>query len=117
MEQTDFSNHGIKQKLPNATPVLILGIASIISCCCYGIGLVFAIVALVLAKKDLALYKTNPQNYLNYSNLNTGKILAIIGLVLNILYLGYVVWILCYFGIEALQNPELMQQRIQELIQ
>ena len=35
-----------KQKLPNATAVLVLGIASILTCCCYGIiGLILGIVA------------------------------------------------------------------------
>lgn len=75
------------QKLPNANLVLILGILSIITCCCYGvIGLILGIVALVLAKKDKAMYLENPQAYSNYSNLNIGRILAIIGIVLSILY-------------------------------
>lgn len=72
-----------KQKLPNATAVLILGILSIPTCCFYGAGLVFGIIALVLAKKDIDLYKTDPSLYDGYSNLNTGRILAIIGIVLS----------------------------------
>ena len=72
-----------KQKLPNATAVLILGILSIPLCCCWGIGLVLGIIALVLAKKDLALYKMDPALYSNYSALNTGRILAIVGIVLS----------------------------------
>lgn len=72
-----------KQKLPNATAVLILGILSIPLCCCWGIGLILGIVALVLAKKDLALYKASPELYSNYSALNTGRILAIVGIALS----------------------------------
>ena len=50
-----------KQKLPNATAVLILGIASIITCCCYGVlGIITGVVALVLAKKDTQVYLENP---------------------------------------------------------
>ena len=76
------------QKLPNATAVLILGIFSILTCCCWGVlGLVLGIIALVLAKKDLALYNADPQLYSNYSNLNTGRILAIVGIVLSAIYL------------------------------
>lgn len=116
MEQSDFSNFETQQKLPNATPVLVLGIVSIISCCCYGIGLILSIIALVLAKKDTALYKANPHLYTNYSNLNTGRILAIIGLVLNLLFIAYIIFIISYFGFEALQDPKLMEQRIQELV-
>lgn len=73
-----------KQKLPNATAVLILGIFSILTCCLYGGGMIFGIIALVLAKKDMALYRLDPAAYDGYSNLNTGRILAIIGIVLSI---------------------------------
>jgi len=73
-----------KQKLPNATAVLVLGILSILTCCCWGIiGLALGIVALVLAKKDTQLYTENPELYTGYSNISTGKILAIIGIVLS----------------------------------
>ena len=117
MEQSEFNNFETQQKLPNATPVLVLGIISIITCCCYGLGLILAIIALVLASKDVKLYKANPSLYTNYSNLNTGRILAIIGLVLSVLYLAYVVWIISYFGMEALQNPAMMQEKMRQLIQ
>ncbi|WP_396190803.1 CCC motif membrane protein [Flavobacterium sp.] len=104
------------QKLPNATAVLVLGIISIITCCCYGIlGLILAIVALVLANKDMALYRQSPEKFSNYSNLNVGRILAIIGLVINILSLVYFIWAISYFGLETLQNPELMQEKMREL--
>lgn len=77
-----------KQKLPNATAVLVLGILSLVSCCCFGIfGFIFSVIALLLAKKDLKLYQENPQNYTNYSNLKTGRIIAIIGLVLSTLFM------------------------------
>lgn len=73
-----------KRNLPNATAVLVLGICSIITCCCYGIiGVILGIIALVLAKKDLQLYKESPELYSNYQNLNIGKILSIIGIVLS----------------------------------
>jgi magnesium-transporting ATPase (P-type) len=104
------------QKLPNATAVLVLGIISIITCCCYGIlGLIFAIIALVLAKKDMELYKQSPEKFSNYNNLNVGRILAIIGLVINILTMIYFIWVLSYIGFDALQDPALMQEKIKEL--
>lgn len=104
------------QKLPNATAVLVLGILSIVTCCCYGIvGLILGIIALVLSKKDLEAYKANPQNYTNYQNLNVGRILAIIGVVLNALSLIYFIWIISFLGMEALQNPELLQEKMKEL--
>ena len=104
-----------KQKLPNATAVLILGILSIPACCFYGIGIALGIAALIIAKKDLIAYRLQPELYDNYSNLNTGRILAIIGLVLNILYIITIVAIIVVFGMAAIQDPVLMQEKIREL--
>ncbi|MBK8599953.1 MAG: DUF4190 domain-containing protein [Flavobacterium sp.] len=94
-----------KQKLPNATAVLVLGILSILTCCCWGfIGLILGIVALVLAKKDMALYIENPEQYLGYSNINTGKVLAIIGIVLSSLYLIFMIYLEINFTDEELKG-------------
>ena len=105
-----------KQKLPNGTAILILGILSIITCCCYGIGVILGIIALVLAKKDIALYAANPELYSDYKNVNTGKILAIIGVVLSAIYLLFVIWMIYTFGYDNMQNPELMQEKMRELL-
>lgn len=103
-----------QQKLPNATAVLILGIFSILTCCCWGIlGLVLGIIALVLAKKDLALYNANPQLYSNYSNLNTGRILAIVGIVLSAIYLVVNIYFLVTIGQEGLM--EMQQEWIRQI--
>ncbi len=105
-----------QEKLPNATLILVFGILSIVTCCCYGIlGLIFSIVALVLASKATALYRANPENYSDYNNVNIGRILAIIGIFLNLLMLAYIIWIISYFGWETLQDPEMLQEKIQEL--
>ena len=103
-----------KQKLPNATAVLILGIFSILTCCCYGIGVILGIVALVLAKKDLALYKENPELYKDYSNINTGRILAIIGIILSGIYLLTIVF---YFVTVGAAGMEEMQRQMIEKMQ
>ena len=82
--------------LPNSTAVLVLGILSIVTCICYGvIGLILGIIALVLAKKDIALYRENPEGFSksSYSNLSAGRVCAIIGTCLSAVYflivLGY----------------------------
>ncbi|GAA5085752.1 hypothetical protein GCM10023210_06860 [Chryseobacterium ginsengisoli] len=106
----------MNQKLPNATVVLVLGIVSIVTCCCYGVvGLIAAIIGLVLANKDLALYKQNPTEYSNYGNLNVGRILCIVGIVLNVLSVIYYIYIISSVGMDALSNPELLQERIRDL--
>jgi hypothetical protein len=94
-----------KQKLPNATAVLVLGILSILTCCCWGVvGLALGIVALILAKKDIALYNENPEQYLGYSNINTGKVLAIIGIALSSLYLIFMIYLEIKFTDEELKG-------------
>jgi hypothetical protein len=103
------------QKLPNATAVLILGILSILTCCCYGVvGIILAIVALVLANKDTKIYTENPDLYSNYSNVKIGKILAYIGIVLSLIYLAFVVWLIVTFGYETLQDQEALQEAIRD---
>ena len=105
-----------QQKLPNATAVLVLGIVSIVSCCCYGVpGLITGIIGLVLYKKDNALYQQNPTQYSDYNNLNTGRILSIIGIVLSVLMIFYMVFLISYIGWDALSDPDLMQERIKDM--
>lgn len=85
----------MKQKLPNANTVLILGILSIFTCCLYGIvGIILGIIAIILANKDLKLYLENPENYNNYSAVTTGRILAIIGIALSGIYLIFTIYFL-----------------------
>ncbi|MCH2033598.1 MAG: DUF4190 domain-containing protein [Tenacibaculum sp.] len=105
-----------QRKLPNATVVLVLGILSILTCCCYGIfGIIIGVIALVLYNQDKKLYDQNPSAYSDYSNLNTGRILAIIGLILSILTLLYFVWIFYSLGINKMQNLQELQDKLNEL--
>ncbi len=46
-----------KQKLPNATLILILSIGSLLCCCFAGVGVIPAVIALVLAMKSIKIYK------------------------------------------------------------
>ncbi|WP_300570104.1 CCC motif membrane protein [Flavobacterium sp.] len=118
MDQNNFLNfENQTQKLPNATAVLVLGIGSIISCCCYGIiSVILGIVGLYLAKKDAVLYNQNPSLYTNYNNVKTGKILCIIGIVLGAIYLITTIVLIAVVGMDALQNPALMEERMRELL-
>ena len=94
-----------KQKLPNSNAVLILGILSILTCCCWGIvGLILGIVALVVAKKDLALYAENAEVYEGYSNINTGRILAIIGIILSAIYFIFNIYLYAVVGEKGMED-------------
>jgi hypothetical protein len=106
-----------QQKLPNSTLILVFGILSIITCCCYGVvGLALGIIAIVLATKATQLYTANPELYTGYSNVKTGKILAIIGVILSALYLLFVIWLISVFGWDTLQDQELLQERMREFM-
>jgi hypothetical protein len=95
--------------LPNATAVLVTGIISIVGCFCYGIvGIICGIIAMVLAKKDMALYNANPSGYTpgSFSNLKAGKTCAIVGLILSALYLLIIIIMIATVGFAALSNPQ-----------
>jgi hypothetical protein len=91
----------IPQNLPNSTTVLVLGILSIVLSCWYFsiIGVVLSIIALVLAGKDLSLYQSNPAGYTQSSvnNLKAGRVCAIIGLTVAIIF--FIIVILIIAGI------------------
>lgn len=116
MEQNNFESLE-NQKLPNATAVLVLGIMSIITCCCYGIlSIILGGIGMYLAKKDTVVYAENPTSYSNYNNVKTGKILCIIGIVLGVLYLILMLVMVALFGFESLNDQALMQEKMRELM-
>ncbi len=98
----------MKEKLPNSTLILVFGILSIIGCCCYGLfGIVFGILAIVLANKAKDLYYANPELYTGYENVKTGRILGIIGLVLSVLsFISGIIAIITAGGIEGLMEMQ-----------
>jgi len=101
-----------KQKLPNATAVLILGVLSIFTCCCFGIvGLILGILALILAKKDTAIYNENQEIYQGYSNITTGRVLATIGIILSSIYLLMTIYLEVNYTDEELKD---LQQNLME---
>jgi hypothetical protein len=91
----------VQQNLPNSTPVLVLGILSIVFSCWYFsiLGVILAIIALVLAGKDITLYHSSPSTFTlsSYNNLKAGRTCAIIGLSVAIVF--FVIMLLVIFGI------------------
>jgi hypothetical protein len=76
-------------KLPYASTVLTLGIISCFGLFCFGIiGLITGIIAIVLYRIDKNRYEKEPVKYSieSYKLLNSGRIIAIIGLVLSSLF-------------------------------
>ena len=87
-----------RKDLPNSTAVLVLGILSIVLSCWYFsiIGVVLSIIALVLSSKDLTRYYSNPDQFTisSYNNLKAGRVCAIIGLTVAIIFFIFMVLIL-----------------------
>lgn len=95
--------------VPNSTLILILGIASIVTCCCYGlIGIICAIITLVLAKTAKQTYEADPSLYTpsSYSNVNAGRVCGIIGLAMSAVYIVMIIIVMIVYGVAALANPE-----------
>ena len=98
-----------QQALPNSTPVLVLGILAILSCCCYGLpGLILGIIGLVLGNKDRSLYRENPGLYTesSYKNSKAGRICSIIALILSALFVIFMIGLIAALGWSTIQNPE-----------
>ena len=103
-----------KIDLPNATVVLVLGIISIVGCCCsYGlVGIICGIIALVMANTATNLYVANPERFTesSYKNMNAGKICAWIGIIPSILYLILMIWLFAVIGLAGLTDPNAIME-------
>ena len=86
-----------KEKLPNSTAVLVLGICSIIFGCFF-IGIILGIIGLNMAGKGRKMYRDNPELYDGYGALNAGWIMSIIGTILGSLYTIYYIVLLALLG-------------------
>ena len=107
----------MKEKLPNSTASLVLGIFSIITCWCYGLpGIILGVIGLLQGKKAIEIHNEDPDRYEGIGNANAGKITSIIGLILSVLFIIYVIWAIGhYIGWDIIQDPELLQERLEEL--
>ena len=101
-----------KVDLPNASAVLVLGIISIVGCCCSNgiLGLICSIIALVMARSANNLYIANPGMYTesSYKNMNAGKICAWISLIISILLLIFLIFMISAIGIAGLTDPNVL---------
>jgi|SRR5690554_512205 len=109
------SNQYQPEKLPKSTGILVLGILSIVfSLCCGGfIGIILAIIALVMAGPATTMYNAAPERYTGYSNVKTGKVLAIIGLIISIIVILFTVYIFSTVGYEGIL--EMQEEMMRDL--
>lgn len=101
-----------QQKLPNATLILILGIAGYLCCCFAGIGIIPAGIAFFLATKSEKIYKENPELYDNYKQIKTGKTVSLIALILCTLMVIRFIYVITTSDWDAMmeQQQEILEQ-------
>jgi uncharacterized membrane protein len=105
----NYSNEQSQVDVPNSSLILAFGIVSIVGCCCSNgiLGVIFGIVALVMAKSAGDLYLAHPEKYTesSYKNVNTGKICAWVGLIPSILLIILLAIAVMMFGWSVLSDP------------
>ena len=102
----------MQNKLPADPSALILGIIGLVigiaGCCCYGftaiIPLGLSIAGLVMANKSLKLYRLNPEEFSesSRSNVSIARVLNIISIILNGLFLLIVIGALAFLGVAGM---------------
>ncbi|AIY13560.1 MULTISPECIES: CCC motif membrane protein [Cellulophaga] len=101
-----------QQKLPNATMIIVLSIFGYLCCCLAGIGIIPSGIAFFMANKSQKIYEESPELYDNYGTIKTGKIVAIIALVLNVLMVIRWIYVIATGGFDTIQEQydEMMRQ-------
>lgn len=78
--------------------------SALISCIFFFLGgatIVFALASFFLAKKAEKIYQNNKEVYTNIKQIKKGKVIAIFGIILNVIILGITIWTLYTIGWEA----------------
>ncbi|GGD32967.1 CCC motif membrane protein [Flavobacterium orientale] len=103
-----------KQKLPNQTAIIILGLTSFVGCCCTNgvLGVILAYIGLHLAKKDEKLYAENPEVY-DIGSLSTWKTVNLISLIISALFVVWLIYALATGGFN--ESMEQYQKIIEQL--
>ena len=102
-----------QQKL-NPTIVYVLAIIGLLCCCFGGLGFILAGIALLIATNKLKEAHANPENYEpgSVKAMNTAKIVAMVILIINVLYLLATIYRIYTVGWDELmeQSREMMEQ-------
>lgn len=86
-------------QLPNSSGILVMGILSLVSFCCFAagiVGLTLGILALVLGNKAIKIYNSDPKLYTEKSikNVRAGRTCGIIGICLGgLAFIGLIIYL------------------------
>ena len=86
----DYYHSPLQLNLPNSNTVLVLGILSLVFCWWHIFsiaGIALSIATLILARKELFLFYTQPNKFTlsSLNNVKAGRVCAIIGLIISVL--------------------------------
>ena len=100
-----------KQKL-NSTLVHILSVLGFLCCCVGGAGFIPAGIGFFISHSKLNEAKANPENYDNIQGMKTARIIAIVVLVINVLYLARTLYVISTVGWDEMmeQSRSIMEQ-------
>jgi Trk-type K+ transport system membrane component len=102
-----------QQKL-NPTLVYVLAILGLLCCCFGGLGFILAGIAFFIAQSKLKEAKLNPENFepSSIKAMDTAKIVALVILIINLLYLVMTIYRISTVGWDELmrQSQEMMEQ-------
>lgn len=87
-----------QEKLPNGVLIIVLGILGYLCCCFAGLGIIPSAIAFFMARKSEKMYAANPELYDNMSQIKTGKIVALIAVILNVLYIIRIIYVIATVG-------------------
>lgn len=101
------------QKL-NPTIVYVLAIFGLLCCCFGGLGFILSGIAFFIAHNKLNDVKANPENFdmQSVKAMNTAKIVAIVILIINLLYLIKTAYTIYTVGWDVImeQSTTIMEQ-------
>lgn len=101
-----------QEKLQYEVLIFILAIIGLPLCCCLGIGFIPSGIAFILANTELKKCYETDVRYSNQDNIYTGKIIALIVLIINVLYILLIIYRISTVGMDELmeQSRIMMEQ-------
>jgi len=102
----------MQEKLEYEVLIYILAIIGLPLCCCAGIGIIPAGIAYFIANNELKKCYERTEPYTNQNSIYTGKIIALVVLILNILLIIRVIYVINVIGWDELMEQSMEQTRI-----
>lgn len=101
----------MQEKLEYEALILILAIIGLPLCCCAGIGIIPAGIAYFIANNELKKCYERTEPYSNQNNIYTGKIIALVVLILNALLIIRIIYVINVVGLDVIIEQSMEQTR------